>query len=271
MKIIKNIITVICLMSLCSNVSFASLNYQLQAVGDCSLIEEGSYGVHLYVKATGEETAFSAGNQNYRFHYNHKVLKNPNIVEEGKMSGFAASASGYAFFAPHTLTGSAKGSVSYNIHMEGGNGYFINESEWTHIGTIHFEIVSVKKPINFSWADGMPLNTRVIDNEGTLVDEGETMGEICEPNGNRIATQLDIILNANPAQERTALQFEATEEAKATINVYNMLGQQMYLETITTVVGINELEIELAHWQSGIYFIRIAYQNKEQTIRLLKQ
>ncbi len=103
----------------------------------------------IEVKAAVPEAEFFMSEQNYRFSFNGDVLDNPTIVEELTVSNYISplevprTAQNFAFFSTHNLTGSLDTVVSYNVELGGGDGYYLTADEWTQVGRVQFDVMSM--------------------------------------------------------------------------------------------------------------------------------
>lgn len=95
--------------------------------------------IDLFVKKADNITqSVKLQNQNYRVKYNTSALElNSFFIEsEGQLSSYGNNADQtFYLFAPHTLTGSTEHILSYNIDMQGGDGYEL-PNDWVLVGTV---------------------------------------------------------------------------------------------------------------------------------------
>jgi hypothetical protein len=65
----------------------------------------------------------------------------------------------------------------------------------------------------------------------------------------------------NPASNKITLDFTLTESKNANVAIYNLLGQNMNLNTdLSAVQGKNSVEITIDLLPEGIYFAQIALE-----------
>ncbi|MEM6726455.1 MAG: hypothetical protein AAF598_20600 [Bacteroidota bacterium] len=115
---------------------------------DC---ENNKVWVDLEIKASTETELFLLANQNYRLTYDDSAIKNPKITKELTISGLVQKDDKKAFFAPHTIVGTAGNLLSYNVFLQGGDGYPLEHDTWTAIGRLEFDIVNLEKCLKATW------------------------------------------------------------------------------------------------------------------------
>lgn len=105
---------------------------------DCSINESIVY-INLFVKKADQVSeAVKLQNQNYRLSYDASTLVFDSffIDGEGALSNFGTNPDGsFYLFASHTLVGTTENIVSYNIDMQGGEGFELTH-DWVLIGTL---------------------------------------------------------------------------------------------------------------------------------------
>lgn len=99
--------------------------------------------IDIEVRAETPLTTFFISDQNYRFSFNPQAIGNPYIVQELTLSGLTQSTTPptTSMFSPHTLVGSIDSIVSYNVEMQGGDGYPINSIDYVKVGRIGFDLI----------------------------------------------------------------------------------------------------------------------------------
>jgi hypothetical protein len=83
------------------------------------------------------------------------------------------------------------------------------------------------------------------------------------------AKSIGLSNSPNPFVSSTSIKFNVQDEASAKIIVHNMLGQQVYSNNITTKFGENELTLNTADWNSGVYFYTVKYKQYSETKRMI--
>lgn len=114
---------------------------------------------------------------------------------------------------------------------------------------------------NVGWANGMMLNNYEAELNkcptATLdvieVNEAETVG---------------VKLFPNPSSTVTNVEFTNNYASNTTITVVNAVGQQVYFEDLGVVEGTYTAELNVASFESGIYFVNIKTENSVITKRL---
>ena len=135
-------------------ISFATAQngaYDVRLVTQNVDCENNKVWLDLEIKASTESEVFLLANQNYRLTYDDSAIKNPKIAEELVVSGLVQKADKKAFFAPHTIVGTAGNLLSYNVFLQGGDGYPLEHDTWTAIGRLEFDIVNLEKCLKATW------------------------------------------------------------------------------------------------------------------------
>ncbi len=73
-------------------------------------------------------------------------------------------------------------------------------------------------------------------------------------------------LYPNPSDSVLNIELQ-NANSSGTIQVYDMLGKQIYTQSITTA---NVSKIDVANWDNGLYLIKISSDNGEETKRFIK-
>lgn len=132
--------------------------------------------VDIQVRASSPAAAFRISDQNYRFLFDMGILANPRIEAELALSGLVVPGDGsVSVYGDHTLTGSLGPTVSYNVQLDGGDGYLIDTS-WVSIGRIAFDILNPSACIDLTSNSQdffPPTYVGGIDGNGTLYQVGE--------------------------------------------------------------------------------------------------
>lgn len=83
------------------------------------------------------------------------------------------------------------------------------------------------------------------------------------------AKSLNVTNVPNPFSGTTTIKFNVKDEASAKICVYNLLGDKIFEDKITTTNGDNSYELNGSNWSSGVYLYTIQYKNFSQTKRMV--
>lgn len=81
----------------------------------------------------------------------------------------------------------------------------------------------------------------------------------------------NLFIYPNPAKDFATLNIDMTEQADATINVINALGQTVMTLNKSVVSGSNKVTINTAQLASGVYFVNVAVNGVKQTVKLTVQ
>jgi hypothetical protein len=87
-----------------------------------------------------------------------------------------------------------------------------------------------------------------------------------------ISNSVLLKLYPNPANGNTNLQFNLSEAQNVTVEVYTLLGENVYTQTAGSMAaGIHQITIPGTHLPSGVYFVKFTTNNTTITKRLVIQ
>jgi hypothetical protein len=72
----------------------------------------------------------------------------------------------------------------------------------------------------------------------------------------------------NPAIDKAELLFTAAKHESFSIKVFNLLGQEMYSNTIQSMVGDNKVYLDASHWSCGTYIYSLSNGRNTHTGKL---
>ena len=76
----------------------------------------------------------------------------------------------------------------------------------------------------------------------------------------------------NPFENSTSVVFNTESTNTATIEVVNILGQQVFQKEITNIQrGTNEITLDLSDHTAGIYFCTLSNNHGKASIKLIKR
>ena len=90
-----------------------------------------------------------------------------------------------------------------------------------------------------------------------------------DPTGIADNTLSGMKLYPNPATDNVTVAFAATESANATLSIYNLMGQQVYAESIVVNEGNNMVRINTSAFQAGVYMVNIKTNQGTSTQKLI--
>ena len=74
-----------------------------------------------------------------------------------------------------------------------------------------------------------------------------------------------------PAQNIATIQFNTTQAEQMNLAIYDLTGKLVSQEWINTQEGINTLYLEVAQWQSGVYFLELSNNKESWVQRIIKE
>ncbi len=90
-----------------------------------------------------------------------------------------------------------------------------------------------------------------------------------DPTGIADNTLSGMKLYPNPATDNVTVAFAATESANATLSIYNLMGQQVYAESIVVNEGNNMVRVSTSALQAGVYMVNIKTNQGTSTQKLI--
>lgn len=183
--LIRKILPIILLAFIANSLSAGNIDLKAKI---CEYGEDFIY-IDVYVKESNANEAVDLADQNYRFSFNPDAVQNPFIVNEGDISGVFSNNGAVGYYFPHTMTSnpSFPGIGSYNIALSGSSvGYPLSFADWSHVGTLGFEIIDPSENLNFVWHDDVfpPTYASEVTNTGlellNIDFEVEYCPEFCE-------------------------------------------------------------------------------------------
>jgi len=75
----------------------------------------------------------------------------------------------------------------------------------------------------------------------------------------------------NPSDGNYTLQFINNKSGTVEVNVFNILGKEVYSEKLETTAGINHANIDLSGLSDGIYFLRAKIDENLYSAKIIKQ
>jgi len=78
-------------------------------------------------------------------------------------------------------------------------------------------------------------------------------------------------LYPNPAVNKAYISFTSPEAGKYFIQVTDAQGRVLQTKETNAVKGDNKVTVDVSHYAQGVYFVRIAGSNRQQSLRLLIQ
>jgi len=160
------------------------------------------------------------------------------------------------------VNGSEVGQFDGSIQVEVIGGTGIYEYEWSMEGNDAFTS-------NEQNVSGLAPGTYVLiveDSNGCTVTSFDITVEAIVG----LNEQMDATLNVYPNPATNWVQLEWSIQAHwSRLSVYDVRGKLVH-EAPSIVAG-NNLQIDVSHWETGMYFIRISNESQQQQIQFLKE
>ncbi|MEQ8470193.1 MAG: T9SS type A sorting domain-containing protein [Marinoscillum sp.] len=75
----------------------------------------------------------------------------------------------------------------------------------------------------------------------------------------------------NPVQDAFTFQVESNSKKAATLEILNINGQLILEEELELIMGTNEFQYDVEHFERGIYMLRIKNETDALISRFIKQ
>lgn len=79
----------------------------------------------------------------------------------------------------------------------------------------------------------------------------------------------EMTLYPNPASGSVTFSFESKKASKATVTVYNMVGQAVYSLDKNLTTGNNQMKVDVSNYTAGIYFVSTIVEGKTYSQKLI--
>lgn len=73
-------------------------------------------------------------------------------------------------------------------------------------------------------------------------------------------------ISPNPSKDKLNIKLPSSLE-NITLEVFDVLGKRIHKSTITKL----EASIDVSHWKTGVYLVKISNEKESQTKRFIKQ
>lgn len=144
---------------------------------------------------------------------------------------------------------------------------FINETPLTLSGSKYW-------PLGFPTINVVSPNDKKIKSDlydlwggGLSAMEAEIESHIPASASVNETSDMNVSVYPNPASDVANLTFNSTSAGKSTLSIYNILGELVHSEVLSTVSGTNTLQLDLSSFTSGNYFVQIQLENQVITSR----
>ncbi len=88
--------------------------------------------------------------------------------------------------------------------------------------------------------------------------------------GDLAVVKVDKVKNVpNPFANRTSIEFNLPKPSKATVKVFNLVGEQLWKETIQAKAGVNHVPFEASMLENGIYLYHVEAAGSTWTGRMM--
>lgn len=169
---------------------------------------------------------------------------------------------------------------AWGINFQGqlGDGTNNNSSTPTHVATDLFwkNVVTGLFHTVAITSDGS-LYTWGSNNLGQLGDgtfenrnTPTLIGNSCTLSTTGFNTFTSIQVYPNPATNVTTVHYTLKEKSTITFTITNTLGQIVYKQNKTSILGENQESIDLSSFSSGVYYISLQTTNEQNTIKVIK-
>ncbi len=74
-----------------------------------------------------------------------------------------------------------------------------------------------------------------------------------------IASNFNAVIYPNPFIDDITIKFENTDSEKLDIQLFNVLGEEVFDDSYNIQVGTNEIKVNLSPYTAGIYFVKLSF------------
>ncbi len=71
------------------------------------------------------------------------------------------------------------------------------------------------------------------------------------------SAQSEMIVYPNPAQDQLQVQFESVSGGSVNLSIFDLTGRLMESQVLASNKGLNKISIDVSHYRSGVYFLRM--------------
>lgn len=111
---------------------------------------------------------------------------------------------------------------------------------------------------SLSYTIGEMTMIETFTQESLILTQGFQQPEINTVFTNELESSIrKILLYPNPTSGEIRLSFHSENMTQNTVQIYNLLGSEIFNETFTTQSGLSNLTIDLSKYNQGIYFLEL--------------
>ena len=85
------------------------------------------------------------------------------------------------------------------------------------------------------------------------------------------ATEAPLTAYPNPAQAQLTLQATFSRAQVITLHIHNALGQRILTQRESVPAGRWQKSLEVADWPAGVYLVKVAGDDAQRVLKVLKQ
>lgn len=102
-----------------------------------------------------------------------------------------------------------------------------------------------------------------------VIENGETCPDSLVSNVNELATVSGLNVYPNPFSSKAAITFTSVVNAKYTARLVDVMGREVYAETINATTGSNMVEMNRNNISTGVYFFTLSDGKATTTKRVI--
>jgi hypothetical protein len=127
-------------------------------------------------------------------------------------------------------------------------------------------------PFGFKFTGVGLIPIKLIAYRSGCNDTFKTVIEVWNTSIHETKMQNNVLIYPNPFGNELTVSFESLANQQALLNIYNVLGQQIFSSQMNTKSGINLFNLNNTNSleANGIYFVKLSIDNQTYTYKIMK-
>ena len=127
-------------------------------------------------------------------------------------------------------------------------------------------------PFGFKFSAVGVIPIKLIAYKSSCTDTFKVEVDIWNTSINETKMQNNVVIYPNPFDNELNISFESLANQQAVLSIYNVLGQQVFINRMNTKSGVNLFNLNNVNSLegSGIYFVKLAIDNQTYIYKIMK-